>query len=217
MVPLSPNRNANQPTEWEKKSETQGDSIGDGKQDIGHCHITRCLPAWPGFRCGHGVKEGCPTRLVNGYILPIGWLYATYHLFGEPETTIDLAFNALGNFPMDLPTQLFVSCKPCPALLTIRASMGFWWISLEVSFPTFIAPALYLGELHVFLPPAPHINMASSGEWPFLLVKKTKTWILVRHPILHCFAADGINLLVLSFPTPTPPKTNMSPKKGLFQ
>ncbi len=24
------------------------------------------------------------------YILPIGGLYATYHLLGEPETTIDL-------------------------------------------------------------------------------------------------------------------------------
>ena len=23
------------------------------------------------------------------YILPVGWLYATYHLLGEPETTID--------------------------------------------------------------------------------------------------------------------------------
>ena len=35
------------------------------------------------------------------YILPIGGLYATYHLLGEPETTIDMrvagAVRLLGN------------------------------------------------------------------------------------------------------------------------
>ena len=30
------------------------------------------------------------------YILPIGGLYATYHLLGEPETTIEL-WNPMGN------------------------------------------------------------------------------------------------------------------------
>ena len=27
--------------------------------------------------------------IYKGYILPIGWLHATYHLLGEPETTIE--------------------------------------------------------------------------------------------------------------------------------
>ena len=31
------------------------------------------------------------------YILPIGGLYATYHLLGEPETTIDLIAGLKGN------------------------------------------------------------------------------------------------------------------------
>ena len=35
------------------------------------------------------------------YILPIGGLYATYHLFGEPETTIDENV-ALGAVPVPL-------------------------------------------------------------------------------------------------------------------
>ena len=30
------------------------------------------------------------------YILPIGGLYATYHLLGEPETTIDDVLSANG-------------------------------------------------------------------------------------------------------------------------
>ena len=29
------------------------------------------------------------------YILPTGGLYATYHLLGEPETTIDVVFRLL--------------------------------------------------------------------------------------------------------------------------
>ena len=29
-------------------------------------------------------------HLYTTYILPSGWLYATYHLLGEPETTIEI-------------------------------------------------------------------------------------------------------------------------------
>ena len=29
-------------------------------------------------------------KLYKWYILPIGGLYATYHLLGEPETTIEI-------------------------------------------------------------------------------------------------------------------------------
>ena len=32
-------------------------------------------------------------HLYTTYILPSGGLYATYHLLGEPETTIDLGFH----------------------------------------------------------------------------------------------------------------------------
>ena len=33
--------------------------------------------------------------IYKWYILPIGWLYATYHLSGEPETTIDQAVESV--------------------------------------------------------------------------------------------------------------------------
>ena len=33
--------------------------------------------------------EGSIYHLYTTYILPSGGLYATYHLLGEPETTID--------------------------------------------------------------------------------------------------------------------------------
>ena len=34
-------------------------------------------------------KDGPHSTIVMWYILPSGGLYATYHLLGEPETTID--------------------------------------------------------------------------------------------------------------------------------
>ena len=39
--------------------------------------------------------NGCfwfPQQVVGGNILPSGGLYATYHLLGEPQTTIDTSF-----------------------------------------------------------------------------------------------------------------------------
>ena len=48
------------------------------------------------------------ARTISGiyiykwYILPIGGLYATYHLLGEPETTIDImGHTVIENFPND--------------------------------------------------------------------------------------------------------------------
>ena len=39
------------------------------------------------------------------YLLPIGGLYATYHLLGEPETTIDDGgddfFSNVGSYPLE--------------------------------------------------------------------------------------------------------------------
>ena len=36
---------------------------------------------------------GSIYHLYTTYILPSGGLYATYHLLGEPETTIELGFD----------------------------------------------------------------------------------------------------------------------------
>ena len=43
------------------------------------------------------------------YILPIGGLYATYHLLGEPETTIDfkLTSNSNGDVERIFPGEMF--------------------------------------------------------------------------------------------------------------
>ena len=30
-----------------------------------------------------------PGLVYKWYVLPIGWLYATYHLFQEPEKSVD--------------------------------------------------------------------------------------------------------------------------------
>ena len=40
------------------------------------------------------------------YILPIGGLYATYHLLGEPKTTIDLRYPQNTNCPTTRPNQV---------------------------------------------------------------------------------------------------------------
>ena len=44
---------------------------------------------------------GNSYRLYTTYILPSGGLYATYHLLGEPETTIDFLVDFLDDFASD--------------------------------------------------------------------------------------------------------------------
>ena len=43
-----------------------------------------------------GGREYITTQkaIYKWYILPIGGLYATYHLLGEPETAIDLPYHS---------------------------------------------------------------------------------------------------------------------------
>ena len=44
------------------------------------------------------------------YILPIGWLYITYHLLGEPETTIETLLNWLKYSALNVDITLVGSC-----------------------------------------------------------------------------------------------------------
>ena len=41
------------------------------------------------WQVAYNPPEGNVYVVYKWYILPIGGLYATYHLLGEPETTID--------------------------------------------------------------------------------------------------------------------------------
>ena len=58
------------------------------------------------------------------YILPIGGLYATYHLFGEPETTIDENV-ALGAVPLDCRKKSDRSSGRCVAAAGLLAGGAF--------------------------------------------------------------------------------------------
>ncbi len=51
------------------------------------------------------------------YILPIGWLYATYHLLGEPETTIDWLRLCLGGRGWKLQS---------PFISYLKTQIGSW-------------------------------------------------------------------------------------------
>lgn len=128
------------------------------------------------------------------------------------ESTMDFLWISygLGNsygFPMDLAFLLweislwiyqlnfgFMRGK-CPGVLTIRDFDGILmdfigsFISLKSSSHNC---TLSWGTrcLSASCPSHKH-HMASSGEWPSLLVKKTKTWILVGHPIFNCLPLMG--------------------------
>ena len=47
------------------------------------------------------------------YILPSGGLYATYHLLGEPETTIDIKVDIFGTKKGQQCNMLLATCKTC--------------------------------------------------------------------------------------------------------
>ena len=51
---------------------------------------------------------GSIYHLYTTYILPSGGLYATYHLLGEPETTIDNIYLLSVLYPISYPTFHFV-------------------------------------------------------------------------------------------------------------
>ena len=48
------------------------------------------------------------------YILPIGGLYATYHLLGEPETTIEVLFDVLLSWLVNLPPLTYPPRNKAP-------------------------------------------------------------------------------------------------------
>ena len=61
------------------------------------------------------------------YILPIGGVYATYHLLGEPETTIDFldTEKPLPSFTYKIMSlKLFFATNPGPTKLVIRWTGG---------------------------------------------------------------------------------------------
>ncbi len=70
------------------------------------------------------------------FILPIGGLYATYHLLGEPETTIDFRLLAQ-TLPLESACQLLVHALSSRPLLHQAAVTGRGEISVTGGFSFF--------------------------------------------------------------------------------
>ena len=71
---------------------------------------------------------GRTNHLYTTYILPIGWLYITYHLSREPETAIDIWGTAQPDGPPNPPRTNSVrwSCPP-------RSRRRYEWPPVEVT------------------------------------------------------------------------------------
>ncbi len=60
------------------------------------------------------------------YILPIGGLYATYHLLGEPETTIDYVPDITSDFFIETTNLTFFEATIQLLEADLRLSNGGW-------------------------------------------------------------------------------------------
>ena len=77
------------------------------------------------------------------YMLPIGGLYATYHLLGEPETTIDtLSENSINVEPHVMQNMSYLIVAPKLALTIILIPSLGWEVSKDckVSYDILCAP-----------------------------------------------------------------------------
>ena len=77
------------------------------------------------------------------YMLPIGGLYATYHLLGEPETTIDtLSENSINVEPHVMQNMSYLIVAPKLALTIVLIPSLGWEVSTDckVSYDILCAP-----------------------------------------------------------------------------
>ena len=92
-----------------------------------------------------GVKEGRNFQPVYqwSFLVPLiggRWYISPQLAVYNQKQLLSLALDCLGNFPMDFSNSTFVLMQfHVQEFWFIRAFMGFWWISLEVSFPKIIA------------------------------------------------------------------------------
>ena len=138
---------------------------------------------------------GSIYHLYTTYILPSGGLYATYHLLGEPETTIDtdhfwsLCFTLFQSFP-SLKSRSHICAETLPidadcdsSILCLMGLLleGVGWdhsrirLELKVFVQTSLVDSIILG-LYMYI---------------YILYKNIRTYIIFVILILHIINHNG--------------------------